>query len=303
MYVNSKKDCPRGFIRKKDKCVPEGTDVSDKLVLKYERYFFKEDKEMEKCKPDYRWCPVQKKCVPKDDIKGQGRGEHRGQGKGPMGNPMKEAGDLVDVAFDEGFEIFGKLSKARKKVEKLLDSLEKTKQDPDMINYGQGTSLTGRPYDHPKKIRVVADVEECGGAGMMGRENGVESDDVEDDSFKNLDAGDTDEGPNEIPHEPIQGELGYKQIRKQLGEALMSEDDSLIIEFFTHLLSKLRNTPADRLVEFHNLNEGDKAAYREYFKKMLKKFGVNSPAELDDNKKKEFFNAVDKGWKGEKESD
>ena len=43
--------------------------------------------------------------------------------------------------------------------------------------------------------------------------------------------------------------------------------------------------------------------YREFFKGMLKKYNVNSPSDLDDEKKKEFFNAIDKGWKGKKESD
>jgi hypothetical protein len=36
---------------------------------------------------------------------------------------------------------------------------------------------------------------------------------------------------------------------------------------------------------------------------MLEKFGVSSPAELEGDKKKEFFDAVDKGWKGKKEND
>ena len=41
--------------------------------------------------------------------------------------------------------------------------------------------------------------------------------------------------------------------------------------------------------------------YQEFFKKALEKFKVKSPSELDDDKKKEFFNYVDKNWKGEKE--
>lgn len=43
--------------------------------------------------------------------------------------------------------------------------------------------------------------------------------------------------------------------------------------------------------------------YRTYFKSMLKKYNINSPSDLDDAKKKDFFNAVDKGWKAKKESD
>jgi hypothetical protein len=36
---------------------------------------------------------------------------------------------------------------------------------------------------------------------------------------------------------------------------------------------------------------------------MLKKYGVSSPAELDDEKKKKFFDDVDKGWQAKKETD
>lgn len=43
------------------------------------------------------------------------------------------------------------------------------------------------------------------------------------------------------------------------------------------------------------------AEYQAFFKKALKKFGVDSPAELGD-KKKEFFNYVDKNCKGKDEA-
>lgn len=43
--------------------------------------------------------------------------------------------------------------------------------------------------------------------------------------------------------------------------------------------------------------------YQDFFQSVLKKFGVESPAELDDEKKKEFFNYVDKNWKGSNEED
>ena len=48
------------------------------------------------------------------------------------------------------------------------------------------------------------------------------------------------------------------------------------------------------------IKEGD---YEEFFQAAMKKFGVSSPDELDDDKKKEFFNYVDKNFKAEKETD
>ena len=49
--------------------------------------------------------------------------------------------------------------------------------------------------------------------------------------------------------------------------------------------------------------EGDKAEYQKFFNSALKKFGVNSPDELPDDKKKEFYNYIDANWKGDNESD
>ena len=49
----------------------------------------------------------------------------------------------------------------------------------------------------------------------------------------------------------------------------------------------------------HDIEEGD---YKTFFQKM-KKFGISSPDELDDEKKKKFFNYVDANYKGEKETD
>ena len=46
---------------------------------------------------------------------------------------------------------------------------------------------------------------------------------------------------------------------------------------------------------------GDKEAYKKFFNAALKKFGVSSPDELEGEKKKKFFDYVDKNWKGDHE--
>ena len=57
----------------------------------------------------------------------------------------------------------------------------------------------------------------------------------------------------------------------------------------------------EQLVMSRLKNEED-SEYQEFFKKCLKKFGVESPAELEsDAKKKEFFDYVDQNWKGDNE--
>jgi len=72
-------------------------------------------------------------------------------------------------------------------------------------------------------------------------------------------------------------------------------------------------TPEDSMRSFINTMEegyaengisegsGDKEAYQKFFNLMLTKFGVESPEELEDDKKKEFFDAVDAGWDAEDE--
>ena len=55
--------------------------------------------------------------------------------------------------------------------------------------------------------------------------------------------------------------------------------------------------------EEDNIEESERQEkYQKLFKAMLAKFGVDSPADLDDAKKKEFFNLIDKKHKGVNES-
>ena len=56
----------------------------------------------------------------------------------------------------------------------------------------------------------------------------------------------------------------------------------------------------DSKIEYE-IKEGE---YEEFFQKAMKKFGISSPDELkDDDKKKEFFNYVDKNYKAKNEKD
>lgn len=48
---------------------------------------------------------------------------------------------------------------------------------------------------------------------------------------------------------------------------------------------------------------GDKEAYTKFFNAKLKKYGVESADELEGDKKKEFFDEIDKEWEGDNEED
>lgn len=45
--------------------------------------------------------------------------------------------------------------------------------------------------------------------------------------------------------------------------------------------------------------EGDKEEYKKFFQEKLKKYGVKSPNELDDEKRKKFYNEIEKEWTGD----
>lgn len=57
------------------------------------------------------------------------------------------------------------------------------------------------------------------------------------------------------------------------------------------------------LGEDHCEEEEESTEYQKFFKEALKKFGVSSPAELEGDKKKEFFDYVDKNYKAKHETD
>ena len=58
-----------------------------------------------------------------------------------------------------------------------------------------------------------------------------------------------------------------------------------------------RITPGENIEE----KKGDKEAYQKFFNSALKKFGVKSPSELEGDKKKEFYDYVDKNWTADHE--
>ena len=56
-----------------------------------------------------------------------------------------------------------------------------------------------------------------------------------------------------------------------------------------------------QLMSLKEENENSDSDYQEYFKKMLQKHGYDSPADIPDDKKDDFFNAVDTGYSAKNE--
>ena len=95
-----------------------------------------------------------------------------------------------------------------------------------------------------------------------------------------------------------------KQFGKISSEAqAVRERLATLYEDMGNILNRYYDIPE---VETHNadgvVSEKD-GEYEKFFQSAMKKFGIKSPAELDDDKKKDFFNYVDKNYSAENETD
>ena len=186
---------------------------------------------------------------------------------------------LLPPLFDESFEIFSKKEQARREVDYLLDMCgapHHRKKIKESSVDGGTFSLGGRPYDHPRQIRItpiidIIDIDE-------------ETDVAECDEYE--------DSPKMDSFEGAELEDGEKEEPAQ---------DSA-----QKLTNKINNVPNQNAPALLKAVKGElleaSAAYQKFFKSMLAKYGVSSPAELSGDKKKAFFNAVDKGWKAKNES-
>ena len=69
-----------------------------------------------------------------------------------------------------------------------------------------------------------------------------------------------------------------------------------------HVIKKSGENPDGTVTKEAKVVLTDEEKYKEFFAKSLEKFGVKSPAELDKEKRKEFFNYVDKNYKSADEA-
>jgi hypothetical protein len=100
-----------------------------------------------------------------------------------------------------------------------------------------------------------------------------------------------DKPKNESPEEPrAKGEKDFKALHKVKSSGEKDMDGTVVKE---------TKHEEEESQEEAKLSEEEK--YKLFFAKALKKFGAESPAELDKEKRKEFFNYVDKNYKAKNE--
>ena len=74
-------------------------------------------------------------------------------------------------------------------------------------------------------------------------------------------------------------------IQEKLSDSLIARKDEVALDFGQEITNEEKD-------------------YDAFFQKAMKKFGISSPADLKtDEKKKEFFNYIDKNYKADKEED
>ena len=104
---------------------------------------------------------------------------------------------------------------------------------------------------------------------------------------------------NEVEEPRAKGEKDFKDkhVVKKSGE---KEDGTVMKE----AKKEVKEDDVDDSEAKIEKEESDKQKkYQAFFQKALKKFGVKSPAELEGEKKKEFFDYVDANYEADKETD
>ena len=110
------------------------------------------------------------------------------------------------------------------------------------------------------------------------------------------------EGPEE-PRAEGEKEFKKKHVIKKSGEnpdgTVTKEDTKASKSLKTHKVEKEPSNSKEVKETKRELTDEQK--YKEFFASALKKYGVESPQELDKEKRKEFFNYVDKNYKAKSE--
>lgn len=182
---------------------------------------------------------------------------------------IKYAKNLVNFIFDEGFETYSKMKVAEKELTRLLDMCGK--------DHGKKKKIkeTGRPYDNPL-------INKMGTADSGSREAKSANSEIGDAPDTGPEEEDTDYQAKE--ENPKKQTNDINHVPKQNAAALLKSVHDELEEMLMYL-------------------KENKEAYQKFFKGMLAKHGIKSLKDVPPEKKKEFFNAVDKSWKAKNETD
>jgi len=95
---------------------------------------------------------------------------------------------------------------------------------------------------------------------------------------------------------------GIKKGAKKVGAAIKKSTEEVELDprKLPNMREALMQIRAGKPVELDEAS-GDKEAYKKFFDAALKKFKVSSPADLEGDQKKKFYDYIDAGWEGDNE--
>lgn len=157
----------------------------------------------------------------------------------------------------------------------------KVKEDKEMNKVKEANDLVDVVFDNPSEFKKANMVKEADGLVDIILDNCGK-----DHSVKEVE--------NQLQNEPTDNpDEEADRLRNDIGgedKATPGGEDESAIEGAVNVI--------DNMMKLNELT-----AYQKFFQSKLKAMGVKSPAQLPADKKKEFFNSIDKGWKAKKESD
>ena len=258
--------------------------------------------------PHDMWSPEGEKEVAKDEA------EHKALAKKGYSHDKPEVDEVAEPVA-KGEKDFKAKHKVKKSGEKEDGTVVKEKKTNEVLGFDKDNKHDGDGDDEKKDDEK--DVKKEGNKFTMAlnaaRKNGDKDFVVSGKKYKVEDY-DEDEDDKEEVDEAVDKNLVKKAVALALKMSGNMTGATKKIEKMQKGLSKDKEVAAalqlaneevseSVLDEAASMNEAEdnKAKYKAFFDKALKKFGVESPAELEGEKKKEFFDYVDKNYNSEDE--
>ena len=257
--------------------------------------------------PHDMWSPEGEKAVAKDEA------EHKALAKKGYSHDKPEVDEVAEPVA-KGEKDFKAKHKVKKSGEKEDGTVVKEKKINEVLGFDKDNK-------HDAGEDEKKDVKKEGNKFTMAlnaaRKNGDDEFVVAGKKYKVEDYDEDEDDKEEVEERsmtPMRDKFGPgpdKNLVKKAVDLALKMSGNMTgatkkIEKMQKGLSKDKEVEAAlRLANEERIAEADdkKAKYKAFFDKALKKFGVDSPAELKGDKKKEFFDYVDANYEAENESD
>ena len=255
--------------------------------------------------PHDMWSPEGEKAVAKDEA------EHKALAKKGYSHDKPEVDEVAEPVA-KGEKDFKAKHKVKKSGENEDGTVVKEKKTNEVLGFDKDNKHDG---GEDEKKDVKKEGNKFTMALNAARKNGDDEFVVAGKKYKVEDYDEDEDNKEEVEERsmtPMRDKFGPgpdKNLVKKAVDLALKMSGNMTgatkkIEKMQKGLSKDKEVEAAlRLANEERIAEADdkKAKYKAFFDKALKKFGVDSPAELKGDKKKEFFDYVDKNYNSEDE--